>query len=285
MHIVKINGGLGNQMFQYAFALALDARYGDAALDLSWIRSDPAHNGYELGRLFDVRIPECDEASRAALSNVDPGIAGKVRRRLGLVPRSQVIERRNGYDERYLEISGDRYFSGYWQSYKYSRDIEGEVRSSFTFAPPLSPKSEAFLARSADQPLIGVHVRRGDYLSYPRYAKVCGEAYYSAALVRAATSAADPLVVFFSDDLDWCRDRLAPSGEAAYIDWNRGPSSYEDMRLMMACDALVIANSSFSWWGAWLGERPGRKVIAPSRWLGGRARDNPDIIPPEWTRI
>ena len=86
----------------------------------------------------------------------------------------------------------------------------------------------------------------------------------------------DPLFAFFSDDLDWCKDKLSVEGEAVFVDWNRGKDSYADMRLMTACDELVIANSSFSWWGAWLGERAGRKVFAPLS--GGSAARRGRII-------
>jgi hypothetical protein len=285
MHIVKLNGGLGNQMFQYAFALALERSCGEVALDLSWIRAETAHNGYELGALFSVGLPECDEASRAALAVVDPGIAGKLRRRLALVPKSHYISRRSGWDPDSLNPGRPTYFAGYWQSYKYYEGMEERIRSGFEFVPPLSERNRALLASAAGRSLIGVHVRRGDYLANRGYAEVCGEAYYRAALSAAAEGAADPLVLFFSDDLDWCRERLKGPGETIYVDWNRGRESYADMRLMIACDRLVIANSSFSWWGAWLGQRPGRLVVAPPKWFGGRMRDNPDIVPPEWTRM
>jgi hypothetical protein len=135
-------------MFQCAFALALDERYGDAVLDLAWITASPAHNGYELGHLFDVGLPECDEASRRKLAAIDPGAFGRLRRRLGLVPRSFVIARKNDFDADYLERAQDSYFSGYWQNPRYFEGIADRVRAAFSFKPPLSVQSERFLAGS-----------------------------------------------------------------------------------------------------------------------------------------
>jgi hypothetical protein len=285
VHIVKVNGGLGNQMFQYAFALAIDALYGDARLDLEWIRKYRAHNGYELDRLFSVRVPACSLEDRKRLGEASDGLVGQVRRRLRLTKRSYYAARGFGYDPAALERSEETYFAGYWQSPRYFKTIEDEVRAAFTFKPPLSAKSESFLASAAGRTLIGIHARRGDYLADSAYATVCDAVYYKAAALAAARDAEDPLFAFFSDDLDWCRAELRVPGEAIYVDWNRGANSYEDMRLMAACDALVMANSSFSWWGAWLGERPGRPVFVPTHWVADPSRDSRDIVPARWIRV
>jgi hypothetical protein len=285
MHIVKVNGGLGNQMFQYAFALALDQRYGGVKLDLEWIRGSPAHNGYELDRYFRVRLPECSAEERASLGDVDPGIIGKARRRLRLSKPSHYSARSSGWDPHFLSVRRESYFAGYWQSYRYYEGIEDGIREALRFNPPLSRENQGFLDAARGRTLIGIHVRRGDYLTSSDFSEVCGIGYYREALTAAVQQARDPLFAFFSDDLQWCKDSIPVKGEAIFVDWNRGGDSGSDLRLMTACDSLVIANSSFSWWGAWLGERPGRRVIAPSRWRSMEAHDNPDIIPSGWTRI
>ena len=119
MHIVKVNGGLGNQMFQYAFALALDRLYGNAKLDLEWIRGESAHNGFELDRHFRLFLPECEPEERRALGDIDPSVFGRARRRLGIKKKSHYISRSVGWDPYYLSAGKDSYFAGYWQSYKY----------------------------------------------------------------------------------------------------------------------------------------------------------------------
>lgn len=272
-------------MFQYAFALALERRYGGVKLDLEWIRHEDAHNGYELDRHFRVRLPVCSDEERRAIGDIEPGSMGRARRKLGLTKKSQYTARSNGWDPRAMARKDDTYFSGYWQSYKYYLGIEGHIREALEFVEPLSQANRAILEQGRGRTLIGVHVRRGDFLSSRAFSEVCDRDYYRAALAATSAEARDPLYLVFSDDLDWCRDNLAFAGEALFVDWNRNEESYADMRLMVACDAVVIANSSFSWWGAWLGEREGRTVAAPSRWYGGRKRDNPDKVPPEWIRM
>lgn len=288
MHIVKVNGGLGNQMFQYAFALVLDARYGDARLDLGWIESYGAHNGYELDRLFDVRVSRCAGDERRSIGDVEDTAVGKMRRRLRLTKRTHYAQVGVGFDSRAIERVGPTYFAGYWQSHKYYAGNERLVREAFAFKTPQNPENTDFLSSINGSYCIGVHVRRGDALSYPAMAGVCGENYYKAAIAAASTRSRDynrePILAFFSDDLDWCRDRLSSLGESVYVDWNRGEDSHADLRLMSQCDALVIANSSFSWWGAWLGA-PGRAIYAPIPWVAPRYRDNLDIAPIEWTRV
>lgn len=284
MHIVKVNGGLGNQMFQYVFALTLDAKYADARLDLEWIKKYRAHNGYELDRLFSVRLPECDAEERRRLGETSDNLLGKVRRRLRLTKSSYYAPPSYGYDQAALERHGDTYFAGYWQSYKYCTGREDLVRSAFEFCPQLSRRNREILDRAAGRTLIGIHVRRGDSLKNPMVIDVCDEAYYLHAVEAVISGASAPLVLYFSDDLQWCRDKLPAPGETLYVDWNAADESYQDMMLMKACDALVISNSTFSWWGAWLGG-PGRKIIAPSRWFSRAYADNEDIVPPEWVRL
>jgi hypothetical protein len=285
MHIVKLNGGLGNQMFQYAFALALEHRYGGVKLDLGWIRRAQAHNGFELDRHFRIKLPVCSEEERRALGDTDPTLLGRARRKLRLSKRSQFSARSTGWDPRFLKVGRDSYFSGYWQSYKYYSGFEEEIREAFDFIEPLSARNQDFLGGSAGRTLIGVHVRRGDYLTNRDFSGVCNLDYYREALRLVTAQATSPLIAFFSDDLNWCRDNLSTGEGSCFVDWNRGEESYADMRLMKACDGLVIANSSFSWWAAWLGERAGRVVAAPGTWYGGRTADNPDIAPPSWKRI
>lgn len=284
MRIVKLNGGLGNQMFQYAFALTLDHLYGDARLDLGWIEKNAAHNGYELDRLFRVTVPTCAREERERLGEVSDSLLGKLRRRLRLTKRTHYSSRAIGFDPAALGRAGDTYYAGYWQSYRYYEGREGAIRGAFSFTSPLKPRDEELLASLSGRTSVGIHVRRGDFLRYSMASGVCGEGYYERAIAAALDGACEPIAVFFSDDLGWCRERLKARCEAVYVDWNAGKDSHADMRLMSLCDRLVIANSSFSWWGAWLGKRD-RKIYAPSRWLAAGYRDNEDIAPPEWTRM
>jgi hypothetical protein len=285
MQIVKVMGGLGNQMFSYAFALALRKLGREVALDTSSYERYPAHNGWELGRLFKLDIPQCAEEDRDRLGDVAGDFGSRLRRKVLGPRRGHVLQRGPGYDRRFADIPGDAYFDGYWQSWRYHEDIDSEIDATFKFPPELESEGKACLEAAGGRTVIGVHVRRGDYLESEDLGGVCDEGYYARAIESLSPGTADPLLLFFSDDLDWCRERLGKGRESVYVDWNRRADSWRDMRLMTFCDGLAISNSSFGWWGARLGAKRGRKIAAPSRWFGGRHPDNLDIVLPGWTRV
>lgn len=285
MNIVKMVGGLGNQMFEYAFALALRAGGRDVRLDLSWFDRNDQHNGWELERLFGISIPACSAEERAAIGDVSPSMFAKVRRRLGFRKRTHYRQAKHGYDPAPLSFRGEEYLDGFWQSYRYFEGIEDDVRKAFSFPAPLGGKNARVLRDAAGRTTIGVHVRRGDQLANDTLGIVCGESYFRRAIEAATDGATQPLVLFFSDDLPWCKKELGAGLDAVYVDWNRKADSYLDMQLMTLCDRLVISNSTFSWWGAWLGADPDRFVASPDRWAREPLPDYECIIHPKWTKI
>ena len=285
MHIVKISAGLGNQLFGYAFALVLNELYGDVKLDLGWFESHDHHNGYELDRLFDLRLPAASPEECKALGDLSPSIANRFRRKYLWTRRSHHRQRKSGYDPHYLQATHDCYFEGYWQSYRYFEGREDMIRAALRFVPPESAGNRSLLSASRGRTLVGIHVRRGDYVDSRLLGGAFGIEYYREALAAALEGATRPLLLFFSDDLDWCRESLPAACETVYVDWNRGDQSFQDMRLMTACDRLVICNSSFSWWGAWLNNRSERSIFAPERWFSQGYTDNEEIIPPDWIRV
>jgi hypothetical protein len=278
VQIVKVMGGLGNQMFAYAFAMALRGLGRQVALDVTWHDRHVAHNGWELDRVFELDIPLASESERDGLADLGDGFGSRLRRKLFGPRNGHVVERGNGYDPCYLELTGDAYFDGYWQSPLYHGGIEAAVERAFRFPADLEPGAVACLRASDGRIRIGVHVRRGDYTESEELGGVCGEAYHRRAISLLRQGAPDAALLFFSDDLDWCRERLGGGSDAFYVDWNRGSDSWRDMRLMTLCDRLSISNSSFGWWGARLGQR-GRAIVAPDRWFGGRHPDNAHIAP------
>ena len=292
MKIVKIHGGLGNQMFQYAFALRLAAEGRDeVCIDTGGFDDQPAHNGFELGRLFSVSLPEAPREVVKRLAIRPMGILNRVRRKY-LTKRSHIIDRKFGYQPELLSLEGDAYFEGYWQSEKYFAPIAAEIRSAFTFRQALAKRNEGILA-AADRPLVSVHVRRGDYVTHDNL-NLCSPRYYeNAARALAEAGIEPPRYLVFSDDAEYCRRELGSSmAGALVVDWNRGSESWQDMAMMAACDLHIIANSSFSWWGAWLDEKPGRRVIAPGIWNRRELYDRDhyysytfgDIVPESWER-
>ena len=285
MQIVKVMGGLGNQMFAYAFALRLRGLGRQVALDPSWHDRVRAHNGWELDRIFKLELPACTDADRERLGDLDYGLVSRVRRKFLGTRRSHVVERGRRYDSRFLSITGDAYFDGYWQSPLYHEGIDSEIDGAFSFPPGLELEAGRVLGQAEGRTTIGVHVRRGDYLESEDLGGVCGEAYYRRAIAYLSEGASRPLVLFFSDDLEWCRSHLAAGLDAVFVDWNRGVDSWKDLRLMTRCDRLAISNSSFGWWGARLGLDKARPVAAPDRWYGGHTKDNKDVAMPSWTRL
>jgi hypothetical protein len=291
MKIVKIYGGLGNQMFQYAFALSLAASgRDDVFLDGSGLAGDTIHNGFELDRLFRLALPIARIEDVRRLSDAPTSLIGRFRRKY-LSKKSHVIDRIFGYQPVLFDLPGDLYFEGYWQSEKYFKAIEGLIRERLAFARPLDARNEELLA-SLPRPIASVHVRRGDYLKYPNL-DLCTPAYYRRAIEAVCLGGLGSLLIF-SDDSEYCKSELRPIGvPTTIVDWNTGPESWQDMAMMSRCDRHVIANSSFSWWGAWLDPDPSTRVLAPSVWNRREIRDTDryysfrfdDIVPEGWERV
>lgn len=291
MKIVKIQGGLGNQMFQYAFALALAASGRDEVfLDPSCLEGDSVHNGFELSRLFAPALPLASIEDVRRLSDSPTSIIGRVKRKY-FSKRTHFIDRKFGYQPEVFEFPGDTYFEGYWQSEKFFKPIEGEIRNRLAFARALDDRNEELLA-SLPRPVASVHVRRGDYLKYPNL-DICTPEYYERAAGEMAREPGMKSLLVFSDDAEYCRERIRLGGApVTIVDWNTGSESWQDMAMMARCDRHIIANSSFSWWGAWLGAAKDKAVVAPSIWNRRQVRDRDryyrfsfdDIVPASWRR-
>jgi len=292
MKIVKIYGGLGNQMFQYAFALSLAVAGGDDIyLDGSGLANDRLHNGFELDRLFSLALPAARIEDVRRLSDSPVSLAGRIRRKY-FSKRSHFIDRKFGYQPELFEMPDDMYFEGYWQSEKYFKPIEARIRERLAFARPLDDRNEELLA-SLPRPIASVHVRRGDYLRHANL-NLCTPAYYGRAVEAISRDGGIGSLLVFSDDAEYCRTALEPRGvPATIVDWNAGPESWQDMAMMSRCDRHVIANSSFSWWGAWLDPNPAKRIVAPSIWNRREIRDADlyysfkfnDIVPEGWERV
>lgn len=257
----EFNGGLGNQMFQYALALALQARQpARVAVDIRCYGPYAHHNGWEICRVFSMpdRFPE-----------ISP-VRGRVAYRLAKWLRKVTREVDDlSYKEELLGSPQHGYIRGYWPSYKYSRQVEETLRRNFTFTRRLEGV-DALLEQMSHPDAVGVHVRRGDYLAAdnaPHFAGICTPAYYDAALRQVHARIPRPRVFLFSDDIDWCKQVFAGRGFIP-VEGNLKADAWKDMALFARCSHHVIANSSFSWWGMWLAGRRGAGLrIGPSRLL------------------
>ena len=283
-------GGMGNQMFQYAAGFALASRLGvGLRLDRSWFRGRP-ERWYSLDAFsISGRVATDEELRQAGIrypGSLARGLARIGFKRLGLT-RGQVVEPDFPYWPGFRELPDGSCLAGYWQSERYFEDVADAIRREFTVREAPDPENQRALEQIRACESVALHVRRGDYATDPRVQQFHGMTtleYYQAAVGRMLAHLSDPVFFLFSDDPHWVRQNLVVNAPTVHLDHNGPKRDYEDLRLMSACRHHVIANSSFSWWGAWLAGRPGQRVIAPARWFRN-GPDTRDLIPTRWERI
>ena len=277
MRLIKMIGGLGNQMFIYAFYLQMRKRFPGTRIDLSDMRHYHAHNGYELDRVFGISDREFCIAK--PLKKVLEFLFFKV-----ILERKQNLETMEAFTKSYAYPF--LYFKGFYQSERFFKDVEGEVRQAFAFDLNKANAESQTLARQIQENphAVSLHVRRGDYMEpkfYKRYGTVCSQAYFQRAVEMMLAQVPQAHFYIFSDDVEWVQQNLRLP-RATVVSCNRGADSWQDMMLMSLCRHNIICNSTFSWWGAWLNANPEKRVIAPSRWLTDT--DMPYIIPETWIK-
>lgn len=279
--VSRLFGGLGNQLFQYATGRAVALRAGtDHLLDTRDTDARGGHCRYALSHFRVTSQVAGDDA-------LPPGRATPLRyllwRHFGTSPRFH-RERGLGFDDTVLSLRGEVYLHGYFQSEKYFSDVAQTIRKELEFATEPSAENARWLDRIAGSRSVSLHVRRGDYLQAgsDTYA-VCSADYYRRAIETvAARLDGDPEVFVFSDDPAWARANMALGYETHFSDHNDASKHYEDMRLISHCRHNITANSTFSWWGAWLNANPDKIVVAPKDWFGSGGATNPDIVPQSW---
>ena len=290
MIILTVMGGLGNQMFQYAFgraaSLALDR---ELVLDLTSMPTGrgPHLRSWDLPRLPIATVRQIGTPrSSSAMENARPMLrdVGSVSRR---IVRPWLV--RDPSSDGVLEYSQlprpVAFCYGYWQSPRYFEAIDDVIRSELT--PPLGASSKGLgVLRSIEgREVIAVHVRRGDYVADPRVAAVHGgldHRYHAGAIREIAEGLHRPVALVVSDDPAWAVQNLDFEIETMHAE-ARGPlSSVEALGLMARCTHHVIANSSFSWWGAYLATSSHQRVVYPRRWFADRPIDSASRFPAHW---
>ena len=188
------------------------------------------------------------------------------------------------YNEAFEKLSGSTYLIGYWQSYRYFEAIVDKLLREIRSKHPVSEANRMWLSRIEESNSVCLHVRRGDYLRGKVDSPIaCGRSYYANAMGHISRLLIHPKLFVFSDDMAWCRSAFANS-EAAFVDSNGPDDAVDDLRLMAACRHHIIANSSLSWWGAWLARHPDQIVIAPEPWLPAADSDR-DLLPTRWIKM
>lgn len=295
MIIVKIQGGLGNQMFQYSLYRAFLEKKKDAKMDIRNYNISDFHYGYELNRIFNIRQnlasnKECkklsgDKYDRLTLFLKRVSKFNVVRQKKTHIIQNSIIEDGNSFSF-FKEIFNmdNVYLDGFWQNENYFKDISNIISNDFTFKGPLDNANGMFaeLIKSTDS--VSIHVRRGDYLQHSHFSEAFDTSYYFKAIQYIESKIQKPTYFVFSDDIEWCIKNLVLEN-VYYIDFNVGMSSYNDMYLMSICKHNIIANSTFSWWGAWLNQNIKKIVISPIRWAVDYSEIYGSIIPCSWIRI
>jgi len=291
MVIAQLLGGLGNQMFQYAAARSLALRNGGClSLDADAFLTYHLHN-FELTRVFGCQ-------SNSATDSDFKKVLGwrslpYVRKMLSytqfasLRGEAYVVEPHFQYWQGIASVPDDCYLVGYWQSEKYFKEYESAIRKDFEFKEPLDDINAELANHIRHCSSVSLHIRRGDYVANATTNHVhgtCSLDYYQRAIAMISEKEPSPEFFVFSDDIAWVKEHLHLEFPVTYIAHNSGEDSYRDMQLMSLCQHNIIANSSFSWWGAWLNEHEDKIVIAPKQWFA-IDRETEDLIPEQWVRL
>lgn len=290
--IVKLMGGLGNQLFQYAAGRRLACLHGvPLKLDLSWFGEDltgVTPRAFALGP-FSIHAEPATEQEIARL--YEPP-AGRLKRLLNFMSRdnrkTHIRSQGVHFDPTILGLPDNILLDGYWQCEKYFNDMAPVIQSDFTISVEPDGKNRDVMSAVCGCNSISIHIRRGDYVTDAKTASrhgTCSREYYREAVKLAAEHVEQPHFFVFSDDPDWVREQFEISYPMTLIDHNGPHQAHEDLRLMSNCKHHIIANSSLSWWGAWLNPRPDKIVIAPMRWFIDPTIDTSDLIPESWQRI
>ena len=317
MRLVMMNGGLGNQAFQYIFMRYIEEKSGESCIidDLAFCGKTVSHNGYELEKVFSIKharlseLLDKDVIDEMLRLTAAPQEAGRKPEGILTVFKSCGIDLfpiqegscyqsvrnysgpifsapLNGFCPDILRYTGNLYYYGYWINAQWFNAIRGTILEEFTFPSLSDVKNRTYLSqiRSAGPCSVAVHIRRGDFIDY---GYLLPPEFYQAAVSSARNKVGKPVFFLFSDDTPWVKvhmDELGflPSDECIFVEENTGGKNYIDMQLMKACRGMIIANSSFSYWGAVLGEKEGSVIVAPKQY---KADEQLALAREHWTLL
>ncbi|MFZ2805450.1 MAG: alpha-1,2-fucosyltransferase [Desulfosalsimonadaceae bacterium] len=292
---ILLNGVLGNQLFQYATGRMLSLKHNaELTVDLSFINSKLQWSSLATFRKYELDAFELPVLKRNLF------IKGKflypfskseywLRKRMAHFQYYDIQEDNSGFDLSVLHAPDNSYLEGFFQSEKYFHSIRDIIRNDLRFKQPLSGKNSALSDQIRQTNSISIHYRRGDYVSLGKNLQkygITGNEYYAKAMAYIVSSVKNPVFYIFSDNPDWVRQNVKTNHSFHIMDRNLDTdTSYIDMHLMSLCQHNIICNSTFSWWGAWLNSNPGKKVIAPARWLADPSINAGHILPDSWIKL
>jgi hypothetical protein len=276
MIIVKLHGGLGNQMFQYAFSKNLAKVRGESIAFVDDTLNGVTKRKYELS-YFNIKPKFVDKKKATELDKLYKNKTPKIIRRFLKQPKYLVdcyLDKNLFVFDKKVYKTDKKYFVGYWQNEKYFNEIRKELLKDFT--------SKKNITKKLKQNSVSIHIRRGDYIKNPQVKQAhgaCDMNYYKTAINLIEDKVENPFFYVFSDDIVWCKKNFKFLKNVEFIS-NKQP--YMDIVLMSKCEHNIIANSSFSWWGAWLNENDNKIVIAPKSWMKSYYKSP---VPKEWIKI
>ena len=289
--IVKVNGGLGNQMFQYASGRALSQGTGEplqlevSAFDRMAAEDTPRRYELDLFNINASTVKPWHIAMFAKSSRVNRALNRLWEKRFKVVREKKDFVFDEPLSAADLQNS---LLIGYWQSYRYFARIRSLLQKEFQPKGKPNSKNSELIEFLKNNDTVSIHVRRGDYISNPNAAQFhgsCDLGYYRRGIEKLQAETHFKHTFVFSDDPAWCQENLDLPWKTTFIKHNSGSEAYWDIYLMSLCKAHIIANSSFSWWGAWLAGEQSKMVIAPKRWTLAIDSDYSDLLPAEWIKI
>ena len=303
MIISWLTGGLGNQMFQYAAGLALaEHRRTVLKLDATWYRDDPAYEAHNRYALSCLNITE-QLATQEEIDRVRGVTLTRTERWSAALARALRLYRyanrhaapanwhrpptAHFYPEFFAQPD-NTYLNGMFQSEKFFAPVADLLRCHFSFRYPPQPEVDALAARIRSGPSAAIHFRRGDYIrntTFNSQLGVIGPDYYARAVRLLRERSPHATLYIFSDDIEAVAREFIPTGPHVFVRCVAHWHPWDKIRLMSLCEHIAIANSTFSWWAAWLNTAPHKLVIAPQPWFVGPDKANSDIVPASWTSL
>lgn len=285
MIITEINGGLGNQLFQYAAGLSLATRH-QTELKIS-IQFQEGNTARSLGLShFNIKLKEASEKEYAIL-HPNSRIERIVQGILPVSYKRFYQEKNFAYQTGFEKLGSNVYLKGYWQSELYFSSIKEKISSAFTMEPASYRSIAPFIEELEKIDSVAIHIRKGDYL-IPPYATFYANlenSYYNQALALLSNKSSSLKLFVFTDDVNWVNTHLHLNLPYTLVSTIHTHNMYEDFKAMQSCKYHIIANSSFSWWTAWLSERTDKMVIAPKKWFNLGPKDTQDLLPKTWTTV
>lgn len=287
---VRLQGGLGNQLYQYAAARSLSICERRPLLIETKLIAGESYRHYALSafNISGTHVGLLDQWNTRWACSVR---AGRTFRIICPMAWNYKIchDKENGYDN---TIYGHNHkhlvMQGYWQSYRYFEKYTETIKRDYTFREDADDNNTELIAEISNKEAVAIHIRRGDYVSNSFFNEtlgICSREYYDKALKVISKKVNNPYYYVFTDDPAWVKNNFYIPGLMSIVDHNLGRADHEDLRLMMHCKHFIIANSSFSWWGAWLAYYKDKVVIAPAQWFKNDRTPHEDRIPHDWMRI